>query len=204
MGDQVNLFATQPKSSDPLRISNERPLVWPTSYTAGTVEDLNALGNWPTDQYTNKTNSFHRGHFYGLSRYFPLPYPEEFGERCVTSQKPVSMETTEALSNWRIANLLVDYWTYFPVFRVVMQEYEKTIADMIGNYSSFCNWLCTFIKWCLLAREVLLVWDRAFIYKFVNFQLPPRLHCITLHIILLILHLHNVKFFWFVLFRFVG
>lgn len=49
------------------------------------------------------------------------------------------METTEALSNWRIANLLFDYWTYFPVFRVVMQEYEKTIADMIGNYSSFCN-----------------------------------------------------------------
>ena len=27
VGDQVNLFATQPKSSDPLRISNERPLV---------------------------------------------------------------------------------------------------------------------------------------------------------------------------------
>ena len=46
------------------------------------------------------------------------------------------METTEVLSDWRIANLL---WTYFPVFRVVMQEYEKTIADMIGNYSSFCN-----------------------------------------------------------------
>ena len=69
----------------------------------------------------------------------PLPYPEEFGERCVISQKPVSMETIEALSNRRIANLLFDYWTYFPVFRVVMQEYEKTIADMIGNYSSFCN-----------------------------------------------------------------
>ena len=49
------------------------------------------------------------------------------------------METIEALSNRRIANLLFDYWTYFPVFRVVMQEYEKTIADMIGNYSSFRN-----------------------------------------------------------------
>lgn len=49
------------------------------------------------------------------------------------------MKTTEALNNWRIANLLFDYWTYIPVFRVVMQEYEKTIADMIGNYSSFCN-----------------------------------------------------------------